>query len=1079
MRTIQRTISLEPMTSRLPGVLPAYKDNVLYFFDENSLKEREYEFPSNYGMIPVNIMLDNAPSAATDWNLSYTSHCYGQTLDTDEVCYEEPYYNEFGKFTTLSWYSLSEWYRFFTDYYHLLNDWGHCGTAYSSATHYYSAESKNGYAPQMRYGTDEQAYIDMDELFKARGGIVSSTTCTDTEYRCNFDKCSAHTIISESVDIGFFKWVCDNIVPSFTIPAQYKDYWRRDKLFYPDVITWAGWLEDRSDYGSLGSIWKCSGSTDCCECEKWFNLGGNDILGKMQEWYSNVQSKILTSINEPCAIPTIIEPVNMQVSIDDLGEFSIFSTDYELGVDYRTIPTENNVPPAETGSTLIHYESGNAHSGTVVTMDGSAMILVSGTGFVYNETYMEKYVSECNDCHYQGVFSTNCPRCGSKNISISGWTRYSADTEQVACSFEEYDNAYREKNSGYTIDEKDEKGEPKRTGYTQGDVFYYTFDDNDRRITSSGETGLRQQLAIRYRINKCDAVLIGNSLYDVQKEEYGEYDSGATYIGGNTFYVYREDYTDTPYTIINGKKIYADFYPFSGSCNQFYYFPFFKEKYVNSNESTCSASTFNPNIYKKFPRTRTTVSDYKEFITYGGTQHEVSGNVVTINGNDYIRISGGTCETPDGYFYITQDKVYQLFDGNLEVNSAYSVVNETEIKKEVDDDIQVYVGGIITGETISKLYDLRSNALLVDDIGNTIEALYNVGEKYNHQPPEGEKLEPIYQVGNVANVKRFNLTIEHQEDLVSGTPNYFVGDIITSMKFYYKNINGDEVSETSYDKCGLFYIDNAIDDDNPTFYKTESDAINVAKGLYPTKKCYKTTTGEECESCTQEGCVEETEEEYTERIRREHVNKVTSLKAIIKSTDTKNEITDVLFEDDISCDITYYIGATLVRKDETTPFELVTGNTFSSGICYTETVKFIEKDVQYYLKNVIKKQIPMTRNAISAHTISYPVTCYVMEQEKTRIESDFNNYYYCALAHFEMSMCTSTTDFELYNGTQTFPVFRQEYKMGTACIQNVDSDIYIDRGINAAFEKHIKLGEVTSMEALEQYTNGYFKIIEN
>jgi hypothetical protein len=43
----------------------------------------------------------------------------------------------------------------------------------------------------------------------------------------------------------------------------------------------------------------------------------------------------------------------------------------------------------------------------------------------------------------------------------------------------------------------------------------------------------------------------------------------------------------------------------------------------------------------------------------------------------------------------------------------------------------------------------------------------------------------------------------------------------------------------------------------------------------------------------------------------------------------------------------------------------------------------------------------------------------------------------------------------------------------------VDSDIYIDRGINAAFEKHLKLGEVTSLEALEQYGNGYFKIMES
>jgi hypothetical protein len=142
-------------------------------------------------------------------------------------------------------------------------------------------------------------------------------------------------------------------------------------------------------------------------------------------------------------------------------------------------------------------------------------------------------------------------------------------------------------------------------------------------------------------------------------------------------------------------------------------------------------------------------------------------------------------------------------------------------------------------------------------------------------------------------------------------------------------------------------------------------------------------------------------------------------------------------------------------------------------------VKFVETEAQYYLKADVRKQIPTTQNTVSAHTLSYPVTCYIMTQDKAKIESDYNNYYYAALAHFEMPLKTNTKDFELYNGTSVFPVFREEYKMGTACIQNINTDIYIDRGINAAFEKHLKLGEITSMEALEQYTNGYFKIMNN
>jgi hypothetical protein len=66
-----------------------------------------------------------------------------------------------------------------------------------------------------------------------------------------------------------------------------------------------------------------------------------------------------------------------------------------------------------------------------------------------------------------------------------------------------------------------------------------------------------------------------------------------------------------------------------------------------------------------------------------------------------------------------------------------------------------------------------------------------------------------------------------------------------------------------------------------------------------------------------------------------------------------------------------------------------------------------------------------------------------------------------------------------HNNMQVFPTFREEYKLGISTLENVDSDIYIDRGINSAFEKHLKLGEVHTLESLIKYNNGYFKITDN
>jgi hypothetical protein len=56
---------------------------------------------------------------------------------------------------------------------------------------------------------------------------------------------------------------------------------------------------------------------------------------------------------------------------------------------------------------------------------------------------------------------------------------------------------------------------------------------------------------------------------------------------------------------------------------------------------------------------------------------------------------------------------------------------------------------------------------------------------------------------------------------------------------------------------------------------------------------------------------------------------------------------------------------------------------------------------------------------------------------------------------------------------------RTEGNLGMAIQQNIDEDIYINRGLSAAFERYVKLGEVSTMEALANYGNGWFKMLTN
>ena len=57
--------------------------------------------------------------------------------------------------------------------------------------------------------------------------------------------------------------------------------------------------------------------------------------------------------------------------------------------------------------------------------------------------------------------------------------------------------------------------------------------------------------------------------------------------------------------------------------------------------------------------------------------------------------------------------------------------------------------------------------------------------------------------------------------------------------------------------------------------------------------------------------------------------------------------------------------------------------------------------------------------------------------------------------------------------------FVRSYNEGLTSKASVISNVYIDRGSNAAFERHLKLGEVKTVQDLEAYGNGYFNAENN
>lgn len=865
MRIISKHISLEDFTSRLPGVAPAYipgsKEPI--FFDEESLKEREYEYPSNYGLIPMSV-------------------------NTSLGC--------------LSWETISDWYHFFTDYYHLLNDWGHCGVKYDNAIEYYTNESKNGYADQMKYGSDKQPYIDLDTTFYERGGK------------------------------DMYDLICNKLIPTLDIPSEYSDYWHTTKLFYPNFIKWKGWFKNKhAKYGSYSSASDCVLSQDCCECAEYFDRGGN----VMYDLLTGTTFTIPTSTADFCET-SFITDISLQISIDDMGEFSIFSEEYKLGKDYRTADN--------------YGDTENTKPGTVTAINSRAMTLMSGAGFSFDSKYMEKYFDE---------------------------------------------NAWEIHDGSKEVDGVLEENDDVRYIFDETPTGYYGFRPDFTKVIGDTPEEVREALAETYDVAPLNAVNVNGYLYDVSNREYGYYKGNDEKL----FYVYREEYTETPYTVVNGKRIYADARP--QSREQYYYFPFFYSE-NQSSRTACDTQLFNPTNYKWFPRTKG--SDTINFIIYGGGTYEVVDSGVTINGYDYKWLQGAFVND-DGTFYVGKDDlVYYVGDNtNLEVDNGYiydSTANT--VTKIVNEDADVYQYGVINGTGISKLSTLRCNSSLTDDTGEPIEGRYDVSGKTNHQPPEGAELDLMYEKYNIGRMYP-----------VEGTE-YYYGDMITEMTFYYLAYDGEIVAETEWSGSSL---------------------------------------------------------------------------ATIQSMEIPSEYEDSVDSGSVYCDIDYVIGGTFTAETKTKRVDGVSlnigtvyglaGNGCSSGVTYHETVKFVRSETQYKLSLGVNGQIPTTINAASSHTLCYPVVCYKLEQGSQLINSDYGGRYEYPVADFEMELPPTEGWVGYDRDTELFPVFRQEYLFGSATMQKLDVDIYIDRGTNAAFEKHLKLGEVTSMEALEQLGNGYFKMMDN
>ena len=94
----------------------------------------------------------------------------------------------------------------------------------------------------------------------------------------------------------------------------------------------------------------------------------------------------------------------------------------------------------------------------------------------------------------------------------------------------------------------------------------------------------------------------------------------------------------------------------------------------------------------------------------------------------------------------------------------------------------------------------------------------------------------------------------------------------------------------------------------------------------------------------------------------------------------------------------------------------------------------------------------------------------------TTLENLDNLTYLTKLSNVEYHTLSATETSGKSSNFLNSPFIMEDYKLGVSFIDNNADGVAIDRGNAAAFERHLRLSEVKTMQDLEQYGNGFFTL---
>lgn len=957
MKVIKRTIPLNKIVSRLPGVIPSLVNSwvvpniqvgcdgtlgeeVLYNYADAVNKAenvginpskiiRRSEFvdikTSNYGLIVSDIIIPNEIAKnVTDYTDIYVNipdengGFYDLTWPNSE---NGPHYegrkiiSGGTEIKVLTYQTLNKWYCFFNEYLKLLNS--KAPKVYETALDYFEEVIKSDSIELYNY------YKSLDDVFRSRGG---------------------HEM---------YNWIANNCILKFTIPNEYVMAWDTEFMYYSDVIKWYKWFLDRNPL--YANITSCEEAENCCDCEEYVRRGGLALFNLLKEWLNGV------SYDNHNATYTASYPItiNFDVSIDDLGEMSILSRDWEDNVDYSNQYMDKD---AGVGTVVNRPYVVDEETFETTVLNDTFINNGKDKGYIFDEEYYENLFDEGAWQSYTDYY-------------VSG---HSEEINPVVCD-----------------------GETVRS---------YAFHPITNKVVYNPSSNEIEKMGLKYPIVRERIVIINDIIYPVLHGKYVKYcyNANAEIRLNDKLFPVVEISEMSHYVDINGTRYFSEI---DKNGDEVFYF---------SKRNNCLVQLPDDDGCK--------VEDESDYILYQNTmllpydensfailQEMKDKDVTTIYPilDGYCIIDGALWAisgTSIVAYDITENAIINDDSENIVIKQTWDEITDSILKNNGwkyyvvgDDSVTIVVEYdehdcfLITGYTDSKLEILRRHGMTVDELNNELPGYFTIkmysdlesssnGNSKFIKPYDGCRLDLLYYEGMVS-------CLEENEKLPE---NSYFGNILTDIDLYYYNELGNK--------------------------------------------------------------------EYVE------------WSTLTDIEDAINEYTDVYF------DITYHIGAVInkITNDSSSSVTYELDRESLNGVKYIDTFKVTDERADYYMadgNSFIVKYFKLDPYIDNNGIYDYQKTKFEIAIVGDKIISANN-------MGGNVSCSGGRVQFSVENGKNVrdyiaAPVFRQEFNLGSSYYQNIEADIYIDRGAVSAIDRHLKLQEIRTLESMENYANGStFNLIE-